>query len=117
MFWPDHMDDPLAWVRDAEQLDAMPARVGAEVGDHLGNGRIGNGLMASTCRDIMVGNAEGEARLCYIQTLASDLAERVVRAFMHKVSIDPKQRIAGRAGCDRVVIPDLVEERAGRWHV
>jgi hypothetical protein len=61
-------------------------------------------------RDIVIGDAEGEARLGEARAARLDLAEGVERSLMHVMAVDPQQRLAVVAPRDLVGRPQLVEQ-------
>src|SRR5688572_2374090 len=58
----------------------------------------------------MVGDTEGEVRMGDLGAALPQLVEGMKRALVHKVPIDPQQRLPVLAGYDGVTVPELVEQ-------
>ena len=112
---PDDMDDALARIVQAEELDAVTRRVGAEIVDHPGDLGIGD-VVAPTRRHIVVGDAEGQAGLRDAAIASGNLGEGVERTLMHEMPVDPEQRVARGPRHDDMGVPELVEQGTRRDH-
>ncbi len=107
---PDHMNDALARIVEAEQYDAVRRRVGLERAHHRRDFGIGDRPVAAARRHIVIGDAEGELRLGDVAPARAHLAEGMERAFMHVMAIDPEERGAVLARHDRVRRPQFVDQ-------
>jgi len=114
-FRADHMHDALAAVVEPEQGDVLIGGVLVQLADHARDFGIGDRLATAARRHVMVGDAERQLRLRHRGAALRQAAESVERAFMHIMSIDPKQRLAV-ALHDLVPGPELVEQCQWRGH-
>ena len=64
LFGPDDMHDALARVAQAEQRDVIVAGIGLEIAHHRRDLGIGNAAGAAARRHVVIGDPEGESRLC-----------------------------------------------------
>jgi len=114
-FRADHMHDALAAVVEPEQGDVLIGGVLVQLADHARDFGIGDRLATAARRHVMVGDAERKLRFRHRGAALRQAAESVERAFMHIMSIDPKQRLAV-ALHDLVPGPELVEQCQWRGH-
>ena len=110
LFGADDVDDALARIAEAEEVNVAGPRVGIEIADYRRNLGIGNGAVAAARRHVMIGDAEGQARLRQRAAARPHLREGVKRAFMHIMAIDPEEHGAVLAPRDLVRRPQLVDE-------
>ena len=71
---------------------------------------IGDVAPRAARRHVMVGDAEGQARLGHLAPARLELAEGVERALVHVVAVDPQQRLPSSRRDDLVGRPELVEQ-------
>ena len=114
-FRPNDVNDALPGIFQPEQGDALIAGILIEVADHARDLGIGDRLVATARRHIMVGDAECQLRLCDAGAAPGQLAEGVKRAFMNVVPVDPEQGLAV-AFQDLVLSPEFVEQGQRRCH-
>ena len=112
----DDVHDALPWIVQAEQLDAVLARVALEIAHHGRDLRIRDLMVAAARRHVMVGDAEGQPGLRRLAAARLHLAEGVEGAFVDVVPVDEEERSAVLAPCDLVRGPELVDEGQWRGH-
>ena len=112
----DHMHDALPGIVQPEQLDAMLCRIFLDLAHHPRELGIGDILPRAAGRHVMVGHAEGQARLGDLDAALGQLAEGVERTLMNVVTVDPEQRLAVLAADDLVGGPELVDDGLGLVH-
>jgi hypothetical protein len=112
---PHHMDDALAGIVEAEEVDAVGEGVLVELLHHPADALVRNAARAAGGH-VMVGHPEGEVRPRHRRVATSKLGEGVVRPLVHEVPVDPEQGLPVLAGENRVLVPNLVEEGAGLAH-
>ncbi len=113
---PDHMDDALPRIVEAEQLDAVLGGVLLDLAHHARELGIGDIGPRAARRHVMVGDAEGQPRLGDRDAALGELAEGVERALVDIVAVDPEQRRAVLAAQDLVGGPELVDDGLGLVH-
>ena len=113
---PDDMDDALSRIVEPEQLDAVLGRVLLDLPHHARHLGIGDVAPRAARRHVVVGDAEGQARLGDRHAALGQLAEGVERALVHIMPVHPKQRLAILAPHDLVGGPNLVDDRLGLVH-
>jgi len=97
---PDDVHDALPRIVQPEEMDAVLRSVRLEIAHHRRNLRIGDLAVAPARRHVMIGDAEGKARLGDLASALSHFAESVKGAFVHIVPVDPEQRSAVFAARD-----------------
>ena len=113
LFGADHMHDALPGIAHGEVAQAMGLRIGRKARDHARD-LVAGGL--SACGRVMVGDAEGQPRFGDGKPAFGDLAEGVVRAFVHEMPVHPEKVCPVRARGHDMRGPDLVEQGAGGGH-
>ena len=104
------MHDALPGIVEPEQLDAVLRGILLDLPHHARELGIGDVAARAARRHVMVGDAEGEARLGDRHAPLGQLAEGVERALVHVVAVDPEQRLAVLAADDLVGGPQLVDQ-------
>ena len=104
------MDDALARIAEAEQLDVVGGGVRLEVVNEPRDLGVGYGAAAVAGRHVVIGDGEGEARLGNRAPARPQLAEGVKHAFVHVVTVDPEERGAVLPPGDLMRRPELVDE-------
>jgi 2-methylisocitrate lyase-like PEP mutase family enzyme len=104
------MGDALPGIVWPEQCDAVPRGVVSDLSHHAGDVGIGDVMPWAAGGNVVVSNGEGEAGLGNGRTALRQLAEGMEGAFVHKMAVDPQQRLAILVAQDFVSCPDLVKE-------
>jgi len=86
---PDDVHDALSGIVQSKQLDFVLSRVHLEISHHCRDFRIGNVAIPAARGHVMVGNAKSQPRLGNISSAFFHFAERVKRAFVHVMPVDP----------------------------
>ena len=106
-----HMHNALSGIIQSEQGDIVPGAIVGELVDHpldLGRQRI-----AVAGRHIVIGDAEGQIGTVQPRLPFGELVERMERAFMQQMPVDPQQRLAVLAVDNHMRIPDFVDQGFG----
>ena len=69
-----------------------------ELGHHTGGVGVGDRRFAVLGGHVVIGDTEGQVRPCHRRFALPQLCERVVRAFMDKMAVDPEKGLAVFAG-------------------
>ena len=112
----DHMDDALARIADAEQLDVVPGGVFLDLPHHAGQLGIGDVGPRPARRHIVIGDAKGQPGLSHGHAPLGKLGEGVERTLMHIVPVDPEQRFPVFAPHNLMRGPELVDQGLGLTH-
>ena len=113
---PDHVHDSLPRVLEPEQRDPVLGGVVLEHAHHARDVGIVDVVPGTARRHVVIGDAEGQARLGDARAARLELAEGVERPLVHVMAVDPQQRLAVLAPRDLMGCPQLVEQGRRRVH-
>ena len=89
LFGTDHVHDALTSIVEANQGNAVALGVGVECLDHAHDRRIQSDGAVANRGHVVIGHANRQRGLCHRQPALRQLAERVKRAFVHVMSVNP----------------------------
>jgi hypothetical protein len=108
---PDHVDDALGGIAEAEERDVVLAAVGLEGGDHLLGHRVRGRPPQAGSRDDVVHRPEDAIGERGAEPALPQHRERLRGGHLvNEVQADEELRLPGRQPPHRVQIPDLVEK-------
>ena len=89
----NHVNDALPGVVESDLRDAMALGVGAERVNHAHGTDVHRPGAIAHRGHVVIGHPYRQCRLCNRQATLGYLAERVKRAFMHVMTVHPKQAL------------------------
>ena len=110
---PDHMDDALARVVEAEQRDPVRGGIRRQPGDHAPDVAVRNAGGAGAGRHVVIRDAEGEIRAGDAGAERRELVEGMEGTLVDEVAIDPEQGRAVLAGDDLMARQSLSKSVLG----